>query len=226
MGTRASILIKNRDCKSVVYYRQFDGYPSGAGEDLGKALDATKGEHPSIDSFVRIITSAKYDLECVDGLQLWSDYIYIVDLYDRCVMGYSTYDIKEYFNCERDDLWNVPIDAMPRTKMCWFYHSSAEEDERDLVSHRCTDVHRQVTELSRTCDPMGELARIVQLFGMHMEFSYSRCTDFMIEVYRRGCGENGEDLRVTLVQHCDFAYVCYKALADTMKYCTDNLGGY
>lgn len=224
MGTRASIIVRNR-VKKQTLFRQFDGYPSSTGVDLGLTLDKFQEEEVDMDAFIGALTSHQL-YSVTDKIEPWAAYVYIVDLADRCVFGYAVWDIRAYFNTNMNDWTDCPFDAMPHTKMCWFYHSDSDEDEQELCSNRCSDHHNRIKELSRTADPFGELVRIAANIPCHVEYYYSKHMDHCLDIYRRGTGPNGEDEKIVNLQHCDFAYVCYRALAALMDYSSEHCGGY
>lgn len=67
---------------------------------------------------------------------------------------------------------------------------------------------------------------IVYDFPMHLEIGYSRITDWCIDIYRRGCGENGKDLKILSVQDCDVKLAFARAQVELKDWLSKNNGGY
>lgn len=63
-------------------------------------------------------------------------------------------------------------------------------------------------------------------FPMHLEIYYSKIMDWCITVYKKGCGQNGEDLRIVSVQSCDVEYAFAKAQVELKDWLIENDGGY
>lgn len=61
---------------------------------------------------------------------------------------------------------------------------------------------------------------------MHLEIYYSKTMDWYIRVFRRGCGESGEDLEIAEVQSCDIEYAFAKAHVMLKDWLLENEGGY
>ena len=66
----------------------------------------------------------------------------------------------------------------------------------------------------------------IQYYPMHLEIYYSKITDWSIRVYKKGCGENGNDLEILYVQNCDVELVFAKAQVELKEWLLDNEGGY
>ena len=66
----------------------------------------------------------------------------------------------------------------------------------------------------------------VKEYPMHLEIYYSKTTDWSINIYKKGCGENGKDLQILYVQHCDMQLAFAKAQVALKKWLLDNEGGY
>lgn len=65
-----------------------------------------------------------------------------------------------------------------------------------------------------------------QSYPMHLEISYSKMMDWCINIYKKGCGENGEDLRICNVQDCDMELCFAKAHLELKEWLFNNTGGY
>lgn len=63
-------------------------------------------------------------------------------------------------------------------------------------------------------------------YPMHLEIYYSKITDWNIRVYKKGCGENGSDLEILYVQHCDVELAFAKAQVELKEWLFENEGGY
>jgi hypothetical protein len=65
-----------------------------------------------------------------------------------------------------------------------------------------------------------------QYYPMHLEIYYSKIMDWCIRVYKKGCGENGSDLKILYVQHCDVELAFAKAQVELKEWLLENEGGY
>lgn len=63
-------------------------------------------------------------------------------------------------------------------------------------------------------------------YPMHLEITYSKICDWCIYVYKKGCGENGSDLKITYVQDCDMELAFAKAQVEIKEWLSENNGGY
>lgn len=63
-------------------------------------------------------------------------------------------------------------------------------------------------------------------YPMHLEIYYSKTCDWCIEIYKKGCGDNGEDLIITRVQNCDMEFAFAKAHVELKEWFSENEGGY
>ena len=63
-------------------------------------------------------------------------------------------------------------------------------------------------------------------YPMYLEIYYSKTMDWCISIYKKGCGEKGEDLRILDVQHCDMQLCFAKAQVELKEWLLDNEGGY
>lgn len=63
-------------------------------------------------------------------------------------------------------------------------------------------------------------------YPMHMEIYYSKIMDWCISVYKKGCGENGKDLEIVNVQHCDMELCFAKSHVELKEWLLEHEGGY
>ena len=63
-------------------------------------------------------------------------------------------------------------------------------------------------------------------YPMHLEIYYSKIIDWSINVYKKGCGENGSDLKILYVQHCDIELAFAKAYVELKEWLLKHNGGY
>lgn len=67
---------------------------------------------------------------------------------------------------------------------------------------------------------------IVDAYPMHLEIYFSKITDWCIHVYKKGCGENGENLEIVNVQNGDVALCFAEAQVSLKNWLSENEGGY
>lgn len=65
-----------------------------------------------------------------------------------------------------------------------------------------------------------------RVYPMHLEIYYSKTMDWCISVYKKGCGEDGEDLQIVSVQKCDMEYAFARAQVELKDWLLTNEGGY
>ena len=63
-------------------------------------------------------------------------------------------------------------------------------------------------------------------YPMHLEIYYSKIMDWSINVYKKGCGKNGSDLKILYVQHCDAELAFAKAYVELKEWLLEHNGGY
>ena len=63
-------------------------------------------------------------------------------------------------------------------------------------------------------------------YTMHLDFSYSKSCDWMLNVYKRGCGQNGEDLIIFHGQDCDPNLLLAKGEVAVKEWLLENNSGY
>ena len=75
--------------------------------------------------------------------------------------------------------------------------------------------------------------KLVEDFPLHIEITYNKTADWMIYIYRKGCGTDypssqrvGEDAVVVCVQDGDMELCFAKAHIALKEWLCDNLGGY
>ena len=67
---------------------------------------------------------------------------------------------------------------------------------------------------------------IADNFPMHMEITYSKITDYSIYIYKKGCAEDGYDLKIVYVQSCDIELCFAMAQVQLKEWLSENNGGY
>lgn len=80
---------------------------------------------------------------------------------------------------------------------------------------KCPDTHPEIICQLKVLD-----------YPMHLEIGYNRVTDWCIDVYKRGCGENGKDLKILSVQDCDAKLAFARAQVELKEWLSENEGGY
>lgn len=63
-------------------------------------------------------------------------------------------------------------------------------------------------------------------YPMHLEIAYSKTIDWCISIWKKGCGENGEDIVILRVQHCDMELCFAKAHVKLKEWLLKHEGGY
>lgn len=63
-------------------------------------------------------------------------------------------------------------------------------------------------------------------YPMHLEISYNKVTDWEINIYKRACEENGENLAIIYAQGCDMELCFAKAQVQLKEWLLENEGGY
>lgn len=63
-------------------------------------------------------------------------------------------------------------------------------------------------------------------YPMHLEIYYSKIMDWCINIYKKGCGENGKDLEIVGVQDGDMQLCFAKAHVALKEWLSENEGGY
>lgn len=63
-------------------------------------------------------------------------------------------------------------------------------------------------------------------YPMHLEISYNKTTDWIIYIYKRGCGEDGNDLVIVNVSDCDMELCFAKAQVQLKEWLLENEGEY
>ena len=63
-------------------------------------------------------------------------------------------------------------------------------------------------------------------YPMHLDIYYSKIMDWCIHVYKKGCGDNGEDLDIVNVQDCDMELCFAKAQVEIKEWLLEHEGGY
>lgn len=63
-------------------------------------------------------------------------------------------------------------------------------------------------------------------YPMHMQIYYSKNVDWCINVWKKGCGENGQDINIVNVESCDMELCFAKAHVQLKEWLIENEGGY
>lgn len=63
-------------------------------------------------------------------------------------------------------------------------------------------------------------------YTMHLDFSYCKTCDWMLRIWKKGCGENGEDLIIFHDQDCDPNLLLAKGEVAVKEWLLENNGGY
>lgn len=68
--------------------------------------------------------------------------------------------------------------------------------------------------------------RLAESYTMHLDFSYCKTCDWMLCIWKKGCGEDGEDLMIFDDQDCDPNLLLAKGEVALKKWLLENNGGY
>lgn len=68
--------------------------------------------------------------------------------------------------------------------------------------------------------------KLAESYTMHLDFSYSKNCDWLLIVYKSGCGKNGENLIIFQGQDCDPDYLLAKGEVAVKEWLLVNNGGY
>lgn len=63
-------------------------------------------------------------------------------------------------------------------------------------------------------------------YPMHLSVEYSKLCDWTIRIWKKGCDEDGGDLEIVYVQHCDMEYVFACAHTALKEFLLEYEGGY
>ena len=63
-------------------------------------------------------------------------------------------------------------------------------------------------------------------YPMHLEIGYNKTCDWIIYIYKKGCGEDGKYLIIVSVQNCDMELVFAMAHVKLKEWLLENEGGY
>lgn len=67
---------------------------------------------------------------------------------------------------------------------------------------------------------------VTKSYPMHLEICYSKITDWSIHVYKKGCGEDGNDLEILYIQDGDADLAFALAQVKLKAFLIENRGGY
>ena len=74
---------------------------------------------------------------------------------------------------------------------------------------------------------MKELAHLITDFQkFHFGLTYSSITDWILCVYKSGCGDKGKDLEIFKESNCDLQYLISKAEVTMKDWLSEHNGGY
>lgn len=68
--------------------------------------------------------------------------------------------------------------------------------------------------------------KLAESYTMHLDFSYCKTCDWMLCIWKKGCGEDGEDLIIFDAQDCDPNLLLAKGEVALKKWLMENNGGY
>lgn len=71
-------------------------------------------------------------------------------------------------------------------------------------------------------DFLSYFDKLVEIYPLHLEISYSKITDYIISIWKKGGGENGEDLELVNVQGCDISLCFAKAHVALKEWLLEN----
>lgn len=63
-------------------------------------------------------------------------------------------------------------------------------------------------------------------YPMYLDIYYSKCTDWIIAVYKKGCAEDGTDLKIVYVNDIDMELCFAKAHVQLKEWLVEHEGGY
>lgn len=66
----------------------------------------------------------------------------------------------------------------------------------------------------------------VKSYPMHLEIYYSKITDWTINIYKKGCAEDGGNLHICYVQNPDVEYAFAEAHVKLKEWLLEHEGGY
>lgn len=67
---------------------------------------------------------------------------------------------------------------------------------------------------------------LAEAYTMHLDFGYCKGCDWTLNIYKRGCGENGEDLIIFNDQDCDPDLLLAKGEVALKEWLMENNHGY
>lgn len=73
---------------------------------------------------------------------------------------------------------------------------------------------------------MKFFSEVTRDYPMHLMITYCKICDWNIHIFKRGAGENGEDLEIFNDQDCDPEYLFAKAQVALKDHLSDYCGGY
>lgn len=68
--------------------------------------------------------------------------------------------------------------------------------------------------------------RLAKSYTMHLDFSYCKTCDWMLQIWKKGCGENGDDLIIFNGQECDPDLLLAKGEVALKEWLLENNHGY
>lgn len=71
-----------------------------------------------------------------------------------------------------------------------------------------------------------EWFRLAESYTMHLDFSYCRTCDWMLQIWKKGCGKDGEDLIIFNGQDTDPNLLIAKGEVALKEWLLENNRGY
>ena len=68
--------------------------------------------------------------------------------------------------------------------------------------------------------------RLAESYTMHLDFSYCKTCDWMLQIWKKGCGADGGDLIIFNDQDCDPNLLLAKGEAALKEWLLENNRGY
>lgn len=67
--------------------------------------------------------------------------------------------------------------------------------------------------------------KLVESYTMHLDFTYSKTSDWMLHIWKKGCGENDGNLTIFSDQDCDPDLLLAKGEVALKTWLKEHLGG-
>lgn len=69
-------------------------------------------------------------------------------------------------------------------------------------------------------------AKVVKHYPMHFTLEYCKTCDWQLHIWKKGCADDGTDLEICYIQHCDLEYVLAKGQVLLKEFLLEHEGGY